>query len=126
MTYDIAGVGHPGGHPVTRESVRCTTWLGPDVVTLRISLQSWPKREADPSHGHHAYTLVYLLLHSTKSSPSCCGAKQMPFLNRYSIKQLKKEGYLDGSKANKELGWVPQISWRGHKAILRVAQSAKK
>jgi nucleoside-diphosphate-sugar epimerase len=34
----------------------------------------------------------------------------MPFLNRYSMGQIRKEGYLDGSKAKSELGWVPSIS----------------
>jgi nucleoside-diphosphate-sugar epimerase len=37
-------------------------------------------------------------------------AKKMPFLNRYSMGQIRKEGYLDGSKAKSELGWVPSIS----------------
>ena len=37
-------------------------------------------------------------------------AKGMPFMNRYYMKQVRKEGYLDGSKAKTELGWVPQTS----------------
>ena len=37
-------------------------------------------------------------------------AKQMPFLNRYFILQLNMECHLDGSKAKRELGWVPRMS----------------
>jgi nucleoside-diphosphate-sugar epimerase len=71
------------------------------------------------------YTLVYLFASLNEEFARLRRAKQMPFLNRYSIRQLKREGYLDGSKAKNELGWVPQISleegikqylqWRGQR-----------
>jgi nucleoside-diphosphate-sugar epimerase len=36
--------------------------------------------------------------------------KSTPFLNRNIMLQIGKEGFLDGTKAKNELGWVPQIS----------------
>jgi len=43
----------------------------------------------------------------------------MPFLNRYSIKQLRGKAILTARRPTKSWGWVPRfITGGGHKAIL--------
>ena len=37
-------------------------------------------------------------------------SKEMPYLTLASLRSINKEGYLDGSKAKKELGWEPKVS----------------
>jgi len=99
---------------------------GPDVVTLKDFARVMAKARGGPKiMVTMPYTLVYLFASLNEEFARLRRAKQMPFLNRYSIRQLKREGYLDGSKAKNELGWVPQISleegikqylqWRGQR-----------
>jgi len=99
---------------------------GPDVVTLKDFARVMAKSRGGPKiMVTMPYTMVYLFAAVNEGLARLLRAKQMPFLNRYSIRQLKKEGYLDGSKARNELGWAPQISleegirqylrWRGQR-----------
>ena len=99
---------------------------GPYVVTLKDFARVMAKARGGPKiMVTMPYTFVYLFASLNEEFARLRRAKQMPFLNRYSIRQLKREGYLDGSKAKNELGWVPQISleegikqylqWRGQR-----------
>ena len=84
---------------------------GPDVVTLKDFAKAMAKAQGGPKIWVTLpYSVVYFLAGLMEDSAKLRRAKGMPFLNRYSMRQLRKEGYLDGSKAKNELGWVPQIS----------------
>jgi len=82
---------------------------GPDVVTLRDFARAMAKAQGGPKIWVTLpYSVAYLLAGLMEDFAKLRRAKGMPFLNRYSMRQLRKEGYLDGSKAKNELGWVPR------------------
>jgi nucleoside-diphosphate-sugar epimerase len=84
---------------------------GPDVVTLKDFTRVMAKaRGGSKIMVTMPYTAVYFFAALNEEFARLRRSKQMPFLNRYSIRQLKREGYLDGSKAKNELGWEPRIS----------------
>jgi nucleoside-diphosphate-sugar epimerase len=84
---------------------------GPDVVTLKDFARVMAKARGGPKiMVTMPYTAVYFFAALNEEFARLRRAKQMPFLNRYSIRQLKREGYLDGTKAKNELGWVPRTS----------------
>jgi nucleoside-diphosphate-sugar epimerase len=101
---------------------------GPDVVTLKDFTRVMAKARGGPKiMVTMPYTAVYLFATLNEEFAKLRRAKQMPFLNRYSIRQLKREGYLDGSKAKNELGWVPQLSLdEGIKQYLQWRSQRKK
>jgi nucleoside-diphosphate-sugar epimerase len=71
------------------------------------------------------FTLAYVGAVIIESVAKLARTKSTPFLNRNIMLQIGKEGFLDGTKARTELGWVPQISleegtrqyveWRKHR-----------
>ncbi len=60
--------------------------------------------------GSVPFSVAYVWCYLMELIARMLRAKQMPFLNRYFILQLNQECHLDGSKARRELGWVPQVS----------------
>jgi len=99
---------------------------GPDVVRLRDVTVAMAKAQGGPKiHVTIPYSLAYFFATLMEGFAKLRRAKNMPFLNRNAVVQLAKEGYLDGTKARNELGWVPQISleegtrqyvdWRKHR-----------
>jgi len=60
--------------------------------------------------GSIPFSVAYVWCYMMELISTLGRAKQMPFLNRYFILQLNMECNLDGSKAKRELGWVPRMS----------------
>jgi nucleoside-diphosphate-sugar epimerase len=84
---------------------------GPDVATLKDFIKLMGKAQGGPKILIPVpFSLVYLFGALLEDFAKLRRSKIMPFLNRYSVEQLRREGFLDGSKARNELGWVPQIS----------------
>jgi len=84
---------------------------GPDVVRLKDVTIAMARAQGGPKvFVTMPYSVAYLFAGLVEGFAKLRRAKGMPFLNRNVMLQLRKEGYLDGSKAKNELGWVPQIS----------------
>lgn len=60
--------------------------------------------------GTMPYSVAYVWCALMEGIAKLRRAKEMPFLNRYSIEIMQTECCMDGSKARQELGWEPRIS----------------
>lgn len=60
--------------------------------------------------GTMPYSIAYIWCALMEGIAKLMRAKEMPFLNRYSVKIMQTECCMDGSKARRELGWEPRIS----------------
>lgn len=61
-------------------------------------------------HGTMPYSVAYVWCCLMEGIATLRRAKEMPFLNRYSIDIMRTECLLDGSKAQRELAWEPKVS----------------
>ena len=84
---------------------------GPEPVRLKDFAKAMAKAQGGPKIWLTIpYSVTYFSAALMEDFAKLRRAKGMPFMNRYYIRQVRKEGYLDGSKAKNELGWVPSIS----------------
>jgi nucleoside-diphosphate-sugar epimerase len=84
---------------------------GPDVVTLEEFAKAMGKAQGGPKIWVSVpYPVVYFFAAAMEEFAKLRRAKGMPFLNRYYVRQLRKEGYIDGTRARRELGWEQKIS----------------
>jgi nucleoside-diphosphate-sugar epimerase len=60
--------------------------------------------------GTMPYSVAYVWCALMEAIARLRRAKEMPFLNRYSIEIMQTECCMDGSKARLELGWAPMVS----------------
>lgn len=60
--------------------------------------------------GTMPYSVAYVWCCLMEGIAKLRRAKEMPFLNRYSIEIMQTECCLNGSKAREELGWEPKMS----------------
>ena len=60
--------------------------------------------------GTMPYSVAYVWCALMEGIAKLRRAKEMPFLNRYSIEIMQTECCMDGSKARLELGWAPRVS----------------
>ncbi len=99
---------------------------GPDVIRLKDVTVGMMKAQGGPKVLVTVpFTLSYVGAVLIEGVARLVRTKGTPFLNRNIMLQLGKEGFLDGTKAQTELGWVPQISleegcrqyveWRRHR-----------
>jgi len=99
---------------------------GPEVIRLKDVTVAMARAQGGPKVFITVpYTLAYVGAALVEGVAKVLRSKGTPFLNRNIMLQLNKEGFLDGSKARNELGWVPQISleegtrqyvqWRKHR-----------
>ncbi len=99
---------------------------GPESVRLKDFTRAMAAAQGGPKILVTApYSMIFLFAGLIEDFAKLRRAKSMPFMNRYYMRQLRKEGHLDGSKAKNELGWEPKISleegtkqyvqWRKHK-----------
>jgi nucleoside-diphosphate-sugar epimerase len=99
---------------------------GPDVIRLKDVTVAMMKAQGGPKVLITVpFTLSYMGAVLIEGFAKLVRTKGTPFLNRNIMLQIGKEGFLDGTKAKNELGWVPQISleegtkqyvnWRRHR-----------
>jgi len=83
----------------------------PEPIRLKAFSEAMIKSMGGPRiRGTMPYSIAYVWCALMEAIAKVRRAKEMPFLNRYSIKIMQTECCMDGSKAGRELGWVPQIS----------------
>jgi nucleoside-diphosphate-sugar epimerase len=84
---------------------------GPRVVTLKDFARAMGKAQGGPRVWLEIpYPVVYFVASVMEDFARLRRARGMPFLNRYYLRTIHKEGYVDGSKARRELGWEEKIS----------------
>jgi nucleoside-diphosphate-sugar epimerase len=99
---------------------------GPEVIRLKDVTVAMAKAQGGPKVIITVpFTLAYVGAVFIESVAKLMRTKSTPFLNRNIMLQVGKEGFLDGTKAMTELGWVPQIpleegcrqyvQWRKHR-----------
>jgi nucleoside-diphosphate-sugar epimerase len=83
----------------------------PEPVTLKGFAQAMIRAQGGRRiQGTMPYSIAYVWCAMMEGISKLMRAKEMPFLNRYSVKIMQTECFIDGSKAKRELGWQPAIS----------------
>jgi len=84
---------------------------GPEPVRLKEFTKAMIRaRGATRSWVTMPYPVAWVWCYSMETFAKLRRSKEMPYLTLASLRSINKEGYLDGSKAKKELGWEPKVS----------------
>jgi nucleoside-diphosphate-sugar epimerase len=124
-THDIAELGIRVAN--SDKSVgRVYNVAGPGAVTLKDFAKAMARAQGGPKIWVTVpYSAAYLFAALIEDFTKLRRSKGIPFLSRYYIRHLRKQFYVDGSRAKRELGWTPEISledgtrqyveWRRHR-----------
>jgi nucleoside-diphosphate-sugar epimerase len=101
---------------------------GPEPVRLKEFTKAMIRaRGAKRSWVTMPYPVAWVWCYSMETFAKLRRSKEMPYLTLASLRSINKEGYLDGSKAKKELGWEPKVSIdKGTRLYVQWLRSQKK
>ncbi len=84
---------------------------GPEPVRLKEFAEAIVRaRGAKRLRVTMPYSVAWVWCYLMETSAKLLRSNKMPYLTLASLRSIHREGYLDGSKARKELGWEPKVS----------------
>jgi nucleoside-diphosphate-sugar epimerase len=84
---------------------------GPEPVRLKEFAEAIVRaRGAKRLRVTMPYSVAWVWCYLMETSAKLLRSEKMPYLTLASLRSIHREGYLDGSKARKELGWEPKVS----------------
>jgi nucleoside-diphosphate-sugar epimerase len=84
---------------------------GPEPVRLKDFAEAMIRARGEKKlHANMPYAVAWVWCWIMESVAKLMRARKMPYLTLASLRNIHREGYIDGSKARNELGWIPKVS----------------